>query len=143
MVRGDRPCIIGRDWLSCIPLNWKKIGKVVPKPSDPQDRLNKLLLRYEEVFSDTLGNIFKYKASLHLKVDAISRVFNPRPVPYALREQVGKKLDHLEKLGVLERTPCSEWAAPIVVVPKKDGRLRICGDYKVTINPSLDVDHYP
>ena len=26
-------------------------------------------------------------------------------------------------------------------VPKKDGRLRICRDYKVTINPVLEIDH--
>ena len=37
----------------------------------------------------------------------------------------------------------SEWAAPIAAVPKTDGRVRICGDYKVTINPVLEVDHYP
>ena len=53
------------------------------------------------------------------------------------------ELDRLEMLGVLEKTTFCEWAAPIVVVPKKDGRMRICGDYKVTINPSLDVDQYP
>ena len=53
------------------------------------------------------------------------------------------ELDRLEKLGVLEKTTFCEWTAPIVVVPKKDGRMRICGDYKVTIYPSLDVDQYP
>ncbi len=37
----------------------------------------------------------------------------------------------------------SEWAAPIVPVPKKDGRIRICGDYKVTINRHLEVEQYP
>ena len=35
-------------------------------------------------------------------------------------------------LGVLEKINHSEWAAPIVPIPKADGSLRICGDYKVT-----------
>ncbi len=54
-----------------------------------------------------------------------------------------EELDHLESLGVLERADVADWAAPIVVVPKKDGRVRICGDYRVTINPMLDVNQCP
>ena len=33
--------------------------------------------------------------------------------------------------------------APIVAVPKQDGKFRICGDYKVTVNAALDIDQYP
>ena len=37
----------------------------------------------------------------------------------------------------------SRWATPIVPVPKKDGTLCICGDFKVTVNPALEVDQQP
>ena len=44
---------------------------------------------------------------------------------------------------MLEKVPYSEWAAPIVTVLKQDGQIRICVDYKVTINSEMDVDQYP
>ena len=43
---------------------------------------------------------------------------------------------------MLEKVSYSEWAAPVVTVPKQDGQIRIYGDYKVTINPKMDVDQY-
>ena len=44
---------------------------------------------------------------------------------------------------MLQKTPYSEWATPIVAVPKQEGHLCLCRDYKVTVNPVLDVDQYP
>ena len=40
---------------------------------------------------------------------------------------------------MIEKDNHNDWAAPIVAVPKGDGQIRICGDYKVTVNQSLDV----
>lgn len=31
----------------------------------------------------------------------------------------------------------------IVVVKKKDNKVRICGEYKITVNPVLFSDKYP
>ena len=36
-----------------------------------------------------------------------------------------------------------DWTAPIVPVPKRDGKFRICEDYKVTFNPQLYIEQYP
>jgi len=53
------------------------------------------------------------------------------------------ELDRLEAAGIIEKVEHSDWAVPVVPVPKGDGKLRLCGDYKVTINPQLLVDKYP
>ena len=60
-----------------------------------------------------------------------------------MKDVIEKELDSLQSAGVIEPVVYSEWAAPIVPVPKKNGRMRICGDYKVTLNPCLEVDQYP
>ena len=55
-------------------------------------------------------------------------------MPYALKGKIEKELDCLEQQGVIEPVTFSEWAAPIVPVLKKNGTVRICGDYKMTVN---------
>ena len=52
-----------------------------------------------------------------------------------------KELKEMEEDGVIEVSG-SEWAAPIVVVKKKDGNIRLCVDYR-RLNSVTAVDAYP
>ena len=54
-----------------------------------------------------------------------------------------KEIEDLEKAGILIKVNTSEWATPIVPVLKKEGKIRICGDYSVTLNPNIVVDDHP
>uniref|UniRef100_A0A5S6QGV0 Reverse transcriptase domain-containing protein n=1 Tax=Trichuris muris TaxID=70415 RepID=A0A5S6QGV0_TRIMR len=45
--------------------------------------------------------------------------------------------------GVLEPIEHTIWATPIVRVRKVDGGMRICGDYKCTLNKALCPNQYP
>ena len=141
VVDGDGPSLFGRDWLLIIQLDWKALR--VSKVLTSKQSLEALLDRHQEVFEEGLGKMNTFEASLHLKPKASPKFLKARPVPFALKEAIEVELDRLEAAGIIEKITHSPWAAPIVPVPKGDGKLRLCGDYKVTVNPMLDIDQYP
>ena len=69
--------------------------------------------------------------------------FKPRSVPFALRAKVDNELQRLQSTGVIVPIEHSDWAAPIVPVLKANGEVRICGDYKLSVNKAAKVDQYP
>ena len=76
-----------------------------------------------------MGTIKNVKIKLKMKANAEPKFFRARNVPYALREKVKENLDQLEKEGIITKVESSEWVFPIVVVPKENGEIRLCGDY--------------
>ena len=78
----------------------------------------------------------------HIAKVCMSSPWSRRQKPHQ-KPAIERKLDRLEEAGIIQQVAHSEWAAPVVPVPKGDGQIRLCDDYKVTINPELDVDQYP
>lgn len=65
-----------------------------------------------------------------------------RKVPCALQHLIEAQLDDMIKRDVIEPINYSEWATPPVNIPKGEKEVRICGDYKLMVNPQLEVDQY-
>ena len=147
--------VVEKAGTSLFALDWIKAFKVdvnallyhntpttLPSPIDCNviekcDRdLQRVLDQYPAVFAHGLGLCTKVKARLLLKDDAVPKFAKPRPVPFSRMDAVDKELHRLEDLCIITRVDHSEWATPIVVVQKPNGNVRICGDYKVTVNPS-------
>ena len=138
VVEGSGPSLLGRDWLTRIQLDWKQINHVQAAG------LHGVLDRHSDVFQEGLGTMKGFTAKIYVDPKATPS-FNPaRSVPYALRDKVEQELVRLTEEGVIEPVEVSEWATPIVAVLKHDKKnVRICGDFRVTINPISKLDRYP
>ena len=111
---------------------------------DAEDRLAALLNEFADVFEPSTGSIKSHTAHLYFKPGAVFKMNKARPVPFAYRPLVEEELDRLVKQGVLSPVEVAEFTTtPLVVVPKPNGRVRICGDFKVSVNPHLNVQQYP
>ena len=70
-------------------------------------------------------------------------------VPFALLEDLNQAYDEGIKKGIWVPTTFNEYGTPMVPVRKalqpneKRNKLRVCGDYSVTVNPQLDTHHQP
>ncbi|KAG6456673.1 hypothetical protein O3G_MSEX009872 [Manduca sexta] len=99
--------------------------------------------RFCEVFKEGLRRFTGGPVGFQLRDGARPVFMRARPLAYALREPVERALDQMVRDGILTPVATSDWATPIVPVMKKDGTVRVCADFKSTLNKCLEVDHYP
>ena len=75
---------------------------------------------------------------VHIDHDDSDPVFHKsRPIPFGLRDPVKKVFDKWVDSGIAVQVESSRWATPIVTPLKANGQPRVCGDYRITINPIL------
>ena len=129
---------MGRDWLGSLNLTVGVINSLLT-PAGLQEILDK----HVTVFSNKLGTLKGVKVKLQTNPDVTPQFFKARTIPLALREKVEGKLKRLENLEIIIPVQHSEWAAPVMPVLKHDGTMRLCGDYRITINKAAKVDAYP
>jgi len=138
------PSLFGRDWLSKFRLDWTAVGRsLFPTAAVNSISLADVTEKFPDLFSNELGHVKGVRAHIELRPGAVPKFWKPRPLAFALIPKVDADLDRLEKLGVIEPILRSDWAAPIVPALKPDTSVRICGDFKQTLNPVIQADWYP
>ncbi|XP_069840942.1 uncharacterized protein [Dendropsophus ebraccatus] len=103
----------------------------------------KVAKRYHEAFSKHSLDFGKTNLVQHRinTGDHLPIKEKHRPIPPANYQQVKKLLKEMKDSNVIQESQ-SPWAAPIVLVKKKDGNIRFCVDYR-KINTITHKDAYP
>ncbi|CAI6349493.1 unnamed protein product [Macrosiphum euphorbiae] len=139
VVKEGGPPILGREWLTKLSIPMFSGTYSLCKLISYQN----VVQTFPSVFNDILG-CYKHKMfDLILKKDFKPVFLKPRVLPFALKGKVSDEIDRLVNTNLLVPVETSDWGTPIVPVKKSDGTIRLCGDYKVTLNKYLEIDRYP
>ena len=100
-----------------------------------------LLTEFDDVFSDVPG---RTTLGEH-RIELVPGTKPIRCTPYRLSPEKAKvlkdELGNLLRQGIIEEST-SSWASPVVMVPKADGSLRLCTDFR-KVNSCTVPDPFP
>lgn len=141
IVQLNREPLVGREWIRQLAIELEDCAQL--DQTEINQRVKKILNKYPEIFKSEIGKITGIQAKLHVRENARPVYAKARKVPFALLERIERKLDNLVTEGVLVKVSTAQWATPVVPVQKSMGRIRLCGDFKITLNPVLITDEHP
>lgn len=129
----DRPDVEGETWKEDLDL----------AHLTPQERKNvyQMLGTHRSMWDGRLGHVQTTSHRIELVPDARPVHAQPYRAGSRAREAESSEVQRMLKAGVIEPT-ASEWASPVVLVPKPDGSMRFCIDYR-RLNALTVRDSYP
>jgi len=111
-------------WKTSLKLNLLKAVYAV------KDDCESLIREYGELFTG-LGKLRDYKVKLHIDNSVQPVAQTHRRIPFHVRKDLEAQLKADETLGVIQRpTGPTPWVSPVVCVPKKSGKIRVCVDMR-------------
>ena len=91
-----------------------------------REQLIEVYNRYRHVFSDTPGKVRGYQCKIEFR-EPVNFNKKSYPVAYSLKEAVRAEIDRLIDEDIIEPS-YSPYTSPILAIPKKSGKVRICLD---------------
>ncbi|XP_052749773.1 uncharacterized protein K02A2.6-like [Galleria mellonella] len=146
VMKTSDPMLFGLDWSEMFGMEFPEAVYSI-KAINEQQTLQNILTNYATLFNNKLGKVKNYQVNIHIKPGTEAKHFPPRPVKFSIKKNIELELDRLVQEGIITKvdpniTPV-EWSTPTVNVVKPNGQIRICGDYRVTINPALITHLHP
>ena len=97
-----------------------------------KEEFKQLLLKCQSTFSSSshdLGrtNLVEYEINLVPGTKPIKQA--PYRLPLAKRQDAENEIKLMAEKDLIE-PPTSPWSAPVIIVPKKNGSIRFCIDYR-------------
>ncbi|KAI2658155.1 Transposon Ty3-I Gag-Pol polyprotein [Labeo rohita] len=130
-----------RDQLAALCLSEPVVVNMDPHLSAAQKGdLQHLIGQFSDVFSHLPGQTNVLHHDIRTPPGVVVRQ-RPYRVPEARRQAIEDEVQQMLKLGVIEPSR-SPWSSPIVMVPKPDGTLRFCNDFR-RLNEVSEFDGYP
>lgn len=108
-----------------------------------QDYVNEIKCTFISVFEPHDSPIKNFVINLKFKPNVCPKFRKASVIPYSLREKVSVQLEELRKRKIVRKVDFSDWGSQIVLAPKKNGEIRVCCNYKPTLNPCLEKNDYP
>uniref|UniRef100_A0A5S6QAX4 RNA-directed DNA polymerase n=1 Tax=Trichuris muris TaxID=70415 RepID=A0A5S6QAX4_TRIMR len=134
----DRESLLGLELFSPLGLCIQGIHQI-----NSQDAISHILEEFADVFKEDLGTYRGPKVTLPIDPKVTPIREKARNVPLAIRPRIEAEISRLLKEKVLEPINNPKWSTPVVPIIKPTGAVRLCGDYKITINTALQEHPFP